>query len=58
MIVDDAPAVWLYEVRNYAGVHDRLVIPSWRTDAWWLTLGDWSVDPAKRMPRDAAPAAP
>lgn len=57
-IVDDAAAIWLYETRNVSAVHKRFVLPAWRPDAWWLTLGDWSVDPAQRLPRDAAPAAP
>lgn len=54
----DAPAIWLYEVRNAAAVHRRLNVPVWRSEAWWLTLGDWSVDPAQRLPRDARPATP
>jgi peptide/nickel transport system substrate-binding protein len=57
-IIDDAAAVWLFELRNVSAVHRRLVVPAWRPDAWWLTLGEWSVDPAQRLPRDAAPAAP
>ena len=57
-IIDDAPALWLFESRNATAVHARLVLPAWRPDAWWLTLGEWSVDPAQRLPRDAAPAAP
>lgn len=58
IIVDDAPAIWLYDVKNSAAVHQRYVIPSWRSDAWWMTLGDWTVDPAQRLPRDAPPATP
>ncbi len=57
-IVDDAPAIWLFEVRNLAAVHRRFDIPSWRSDAWWLTLGEWTVDPAQRLPRDARPTTP
>ena len=57
-IIDDAAAVWLLELRNVSAVHRRFVVPAWRPDAWWLTLGDWSVDPAQRLPRDAAPGAP
>ena len=57
-IVDDAAAIWLYELRNVSVVHRRYVLPAWRPDAWWVTLGEWSVDPAQRLPRDAAPAAP
>lgn len=57
-IVDDAAAVWLFELRNASAVHRRIVLPAWRPDAWWLTIGDWSIDPAQRLPRDAAPASP
>ena len=58
IIVDDAPAIWLYEVRNAAAIHKRFNIPRWRSDAWWTTLSDWSVDPEQRLPRDARPATP
>jgi len=54
-IVDDAPAIWLYEIRNFAGVHKRLQMPAWRSDAWWLSIPEWTVDPAQKLPRDAAP---
>jgi peptide/nickel transport system substrate-binding protein len=57
-IIDDAAAIWLWESRNVSAVHRRFVVPAWRPDAWWLTLGEWSVDPAQRLPRDAAPATP
>lgn len=58
IIIEDAAAIWMYETRNAAVIHRRLVIPPWRSDAWWTTLGDWYVDPAQRLPRDAAPATP
>ncbi len=57
-INDDAAAIWLYEVRNAAVVHTRYRMPPWRSDAWWVTVGEWSIDPAQRLPRDAAPATP
>lgn len=57
-LLDDAAAVWLYEIRNASAVHRRYQLPAWRPDAWWVTLGEWSVDPAQRLPRDAAPATP
>ncbi len=57
-IIDDAAALWLFEIRNVSAVHRRIVLPAWRPDAWWLTLGEWSIDPAQRLPRDAAPATP
>ena len=58
LIIDDAAAIWLYEAFSASAVHRRFVLPAWRPDAWWLTLGEWSVDPAQRLPRDAAPATP
>ncbi len=57
-VIDDAAAIWLFELRNVSAVHRRIVMPAWRPDAWWLTLGEWSIDPTQRLPRDAAPAAP
>ncbi len=64
-IVDDAPAVWIYEPRQVAGVHNRLRPTGMRADAWWAGLADWTVDPARRLPRDqvglavaSAPARP
>jgi len=57
-IIDDAPAIWLFELKNVSAVHARIVLPPWRPDAWWSTLGDWSIEPSKRLPRDATPATP
>lgn len=58
IINEDAAAIWLWETRNAAAVHARINAPEWRSDAWWMTLADWSITPAQRLPRDAAPAAP
>ncbi len=54
----DAAAIWLYEMRSAAAVHRRIQVPTWRTDAWWLTVGDWRIARDQRLPRDAAVAAP
>jgi peptide/nickel transport system substrate-binding protein len=54
-IVDDAPAIWLYETRNYAGAHKRLRTPGLRPDAWWANLKDWSIPAAERIDRDRMP---
>jgi peptide/nickel transport system substrate-binding protein len=43
-IVDDAPAVWLYEPRNVAAIRKDLRPTRMRADAWWAGLGDWTVD--------------
>jgi peptide/nickel transport system substrate-binding protein len=56
IILDDAPALFLYEPRTLSLVHRRFVTPTWRPEAWWRTLEDWSVSPDQRLPRDAPPA--
>jgi peptide/nickel transport system substrate-binding protein len=61
MIVDDAPAVWLYDVLTIAGVHKRLRPAPMRADAWWANLADWSIPANERIDRDRIglrPAAP
>jgi peptide/nickel transport system substrate-binding protein len=42
-LTDDAPAMWLYEVRNARGVSKRIHTTGLRPDAWWAHLADWSV---------------
>jgi peptide/nickel transport system substrate-binding protein len=56
IIVDDAPAVWLYEPPSLALVNARLQLGTIRPDAWWMGIPSWSIAPGKRLPRDAAPA--
>lgn len=56
IINDDAAALWLYESRSAAAVHRRIQTPAWRTDAWWLTIGEWSIARDQRLPRDASVA--
>jgi peptide/nickel transport system substrate-binding protein len=51
-IVADAPAVWLYEMVNYAGHNERVEIGEMRADAWWANIGQWKIPPAGRIPRD------
>lgn len=58
LIVDDAAAIWLYEPTDVHAIHARLITPPWRAEAWWRTIPFWRVDPAKRLPRDAAPVTP
>lgn len=55
--IDDAPAIWLYEPRMFAGVHRRLNVGALRPDAWWSGVADWSIDPAQRLPRDRRAAS-
>lgn len=55
--IDDAPAIWLYEPAPVNAVHRRFTLPAWRSEAWWRTLPQWTLDPAQALPRDRAPAA-
>lgn len=51
-IVDDAPAIWMYEPRLIAGVHRRLRTPEMRPDGWWQGIADWSIPAGERIERD------
>ena len=51
-IVDDAPAVWLYEPRLVAGAHRRLNVVGVRADGWWHGVADWSIARGQRIARD------
>jgi peptide/nickel transport system substrate-binding protein len=51
-IVADAPALWLYEMVNFAGHNDRVVFDEFRADAWWANIGNWKIPPDGRLPRD------
>jgi peptide/nickel transport system substrate-binding protein len=55
-LADDAPAVWLFEMRNVAGVHQRVRPAPLRADAWWSDLADWTIPAAERGARDRAGA--
>ncbi len=57
VIVDDAPAVWLYEPRTLIAIHKRIRHPAMRPNAWWLSIGAWSIPVQNRISRDARPAA-
>jgi len=54
IINDDAAAIWLFESRSTTALHRRIQTPAWRTDAWWMTVGSWSIPSDQRLPRDAA----
>ena len=51
-IVDDAPAIWLYDQVLIAGAHRRIVLAPTRADGWWSDLPDWSVPRNARIDRD------
>lgn len=52
VIVQDAPAMFVYELPGVAGVHRRLNITGTRPDAWWAGIGDWTIPPDQRIERD------
>ncbi|MDX2185125.1 MAG: peptide ABC transporter substrate-binding protein [Gemmatimonadaceae bacterium] len=56
VLVQEAPAVFLVQPSGALAMHARLVTSALREDGWWATLADWSVDPARRLARDASPA--
>ena len=43
ILVDDAPAMWIYELRNVQGASNRIHPVGIRPDAWWADLADWTV---------------
>lgn len=51
-IIDDAPAIWLFEPRNVVGVQRRIRLAPLRADAWWAHLADWFIPPNERVARD------
>lgn len=52
MLVDDAPAVWLYDLLFIHGVHRRVRPAEMRADAWWSGLPDWTIPAGERIDRD------
>ena len=52
IINEDAPAVWLYEVRKIIAIHKRIHTNVMRPDAWWFDLAEWYIPAADRLLRD------
>jgi peptide/nickel transport system substrate-binding protein len=40
---DDAPAMWIYELKNAFGVSNRIQPAGLRPDAWWSRLAEWTI---------------
>ena len=51
-IIDDAPAVWLFEPRSILTFERRLRPVEVRPDAWWAGMARWSVTPGEEIARD------
>lgn len=50
-IVADAPAVWIYDLRMFAGMHRRIHTTRLRPE-WWTTIPGWYIPSGERTPRD------
>jgi len=60
-IIADAPAVWINEASNLAGLSKRVYPVGMRADAWALNLWQWSIPADQRIARDdlgSTPPAP
>ncbi len=51
-IIDDVPAVFLYDVVQVESVNRRIETKPFRSDGWWVNLADWSIPADKRIDRD------
>ena len=55
IIIDDAPAIWLYEPKTVIGLHRRIRTGLMRADSWWFDLGSWSIPRTEQIARDRVP---
>jgi len=51
-IIDDAPAVWIYDLRSAVGMHKRIHPGPLHANAWWAELSRWSIPDGERIARD------
>jgi peptide/nickel transport system substrate-binding protein len=51
-IINDAPAVWLYDILTIGGAHERLQPGPMRADGWWADLAEWWIPANARIERD------
>ena len=57
-IIDDAPAIFLFEQPTISGAHTRLVTGALRPGAWWKSIEQWAIAPGGHLPRDIPRDAP
>jgi ABC-type oligopeptide transport system substrate-binding subunit len=57
-IMNDVPAVWLYESATVAALHRRVEPAPFGRDGWWGNLAEWSIPADKRIDRDRVGLAP
>lgn len=51
-LIDDAPAIWLFEPFSYAAIQQRIHPVGMRANGWWINLKDWYIPQAERIARD------
>ncbi|HEX7122986.1 MAG TPA: peptide ABC transporter substrate-binding protein [Gemmatimonadaceae bacterium] len=51
-IIEDAPAVWLYELRSVGALNKRVRPVLDRSDMWWRDLRLWWIPAGERIDRD------
>ena len=51
-IIDDVPAIWLYDISFTNAINRRIDVAPFRADGWWVNLPDWSIPAYKRIDRD------
>jgi peptide/nickel transport system substrate-binding protein len=52
IIIEDAPAIWLYEPATVMGLSKRVHTTTLRADGYWSGLADWWIPAAERSARD------
>jgi peptide/nickel transport system substrate-binding protein len=51
-VIDDVPAIWLYDVMLTAGSNRRIVMSPFHADGWWTGLDEWWIPRNARIDRD------
>lgn len=51
-IIEDAPAVWLYQPPTVMGLARRIHTTPMRADEYWAHMADWSIPADQRIARD------
>ena len=51
-ILEDAPAIWLYDPKIVIGVQQRVHMAAIRPDSWWIHLADWYIPKNEWIARD------
>lgn len=56
-VIEDAPAVWLYEPKTVIGIQRRIRTSGMVPGAWWAGLAAWSIPLSERIQRDVGGVA-